>query len=563
MIGVKLSNREPVWLIAWLLGGLLVRATIAFFLPPGFDEAYYYLYSRHLDWSYFDHPPLVALTTGVGVWLTGTVSQFTIRLGTLVLYTIALWLLYLTSRRLFSVPAAKLTLAIATLIPIFLIGFGVLTLPDAPLIFFWTATLYVATQEFFAEKVEDKGTLPYPLSTIHHPLPPLSTPYTPTFRLALLGLLVGLACLSKYHGAALGVGLLGFCVTSPPHRRAFISPWILLSLGLFALAIAPVLVWNAQHDWISLRFQSGRAVPDRGYSLLNLLVTFLAGVAYLFPTFGFPLWWVSGKASIALFKGQRISTKAISPQFPVPNCPFRSSPTLLILWLSLPLMVGFTLMGGYRAILPTWAMPGFWGATLLLGARAAVWEERSPRGVRRWLRGSGLVIGAFLLIALLHIKLGTLQTSSRYSLFGGFLSPRVDSTVQLINIRDLRRQLAASPEFRKALDRADFLFTDNIYLAGQVGMAVAPLTAKPVTCLDSDLRGFAFWESAQQWVGKDGLWIAVEWQSPVDINRYKPYFQSIKKVAEFPMQRGGATTQTIRVYYARQLLQAYPRPYGN
>jgi hypothetical protein len=534
----------------------LVRATIALFLPPGFDEAYYYLYSRHLDWSYFDHPLLVALTTGVGVWLTGTVSQFTIRLGTLVLYTIALWLLYLTSRHLFSVPAAKLTLAIATLIPIFLVGFGVLTLPDAPLIFFWTATLYVAAQEFFGgQKAEEKDTIHHPLSPIPSLPPPLS-PYTPTSRLALLGLLVGFACLSKYHGVALGVGLLGFCLTSPPHRRVFTSPWILLSLGLFALAIAPILIWNAQHDWVSLRFQSGRAVPDRSYSLLDLLVTFLAGVAYLFPTFGFPLWWVSGKASLNLLGRQRVPTKEVFNDQ-------GSSPTLLILWLSLPLMVGFTLMGGYRAILPTWAMPGFWGATLLLGARAVVWQERSPGGVRRWLWVSGLAIGTFLLIALLHINLGTLQTSSRYSLFGGFLSPHTDATVQLIDILDLRQQLKNSPEFKKALDQADFLFTDNIYLAGQVGMAVAPLTTKPITCLDSDLRGFAFWSSAQQWVGKDGLLIAAEWQSPVDINRYKPYFQSIEKVAEFPMQRGGATTQTIQVYHAKKLLQAYPRPYGN
>jgi len=44
--------------------GLLFRCVIAFWLYP-FDEAYYYLY-LHLDWSYFDHPVLVALTTGFG-----------------------------------------------------------------------------------------------------------------------------------------------------------------------------------------------------------------------------------------------------------------------------------------------------------------------------------------------------------------------------------------------------------------------------------------------------------------------------------------------------------------
>ncbi|MEM8546037.1 MAG: 4-amino-4-deoxy-L-arabinose transferase, partial [Cyanobacteria bacterium P01_H01_bin.119] len=50
----------------WLGGGAVFRGLVATFLPVGFDEAYYYLYSRHLAWSYFDHPLMVALTTGIG-----------------------------------------------------------------------------------------------------------------------------------------------------------------------------------------------------------------------------------------------------------------------------------------------------------------------------------------------------------------------------------------------------------------------------------------------------------------------------------------------------------------
>ncbi|WP_254721829.1 ArnT family glycosyltransferase [Kovacikia minuta] len=147
-------TRHDKWVIGLLGGGLLFRSAIAFWLPPGFDEGYYYLYTHHPDWSYFDHPLMVAFTTGFGPWLTGVVSPFTIRLGTLLLHTGALLLLYLTSVRLFSNRAGLITLAIATLIPIFLVGFGVLTLPDSPLIFFWTATLYIAAWEFFPKEAE-------------------------------------------------------------------------------------------------------------------------------------------------------------------------------------------------------------------------------------------------------------------------------------------------------------------------------------------------------------------------------------------------------------------------
>lgn len=87
------------WAIAILLWGFLFRATSAIYLNTGFDEAYYYLYTQNLDWSYFDHPPLVALTTGIGVWLTGAVTPFTIRIGSVLLYTGTLIFSYLTSKR--------------------------------------------------------------------------------------------------------------------------------------------------------------------------------------------------------------------------------------------------------------------------------------------------------------------------------------------------------------------------------------------------------------------------------------------------------------------------------
>lgn len=506
-----------------LLVGLLIRGAIAYWLPAGYDEAYYYQYVRHLDWSYFDHPVLVALTTGLGPWLTGIISPWSIRLGSVLLYTGSLWWLYRTGIFLFSVKAGHLALAIASLVPIFFIGFGVLTLPDSPLIFFWTIALFVASQEFFA-----------------------SQDYRPTGRLALLGGLVGLACLGKYHGAALGIGLLGFCLTSARHRSALRSPWMLLSGLLFGLAIAPILIWNVQHDWISLRFQSGRAFPDRGYSGLDLLVTFLVSTAYLFPSLGFPLWWATGRSLWqALHPPSSLARIQLTEKY------------RLILWLSLPLMLGFTLMGGYRPILPTWAMPGCWGATLLLADLATHW-----RWVNRWLVLSGGTIASLILIVLLHLNLGVLQTPSQYAWFGGLIPASQDGSVQLLDIEQLRQGLQRSPEIAQALTQSAFLFTDEIFLAGQVGMAIAPLTDQPITCLNQDLRGFAFWSKPDQWVGRTGLYFTSEQRLPNRVDHYRSYFTRMDKVADIPLQRGGVTVEVIQVYRGQSLLRPYPRPYG-
>jgi len=567
-----LTNKANQPVLFWLIGGLLFRGFIALWLPPGFDEAYYYVYSQHLDWSYFDHPVLVALTTGFGTWLTGDVSQFTIRLGTLILHTGSLLLLYLTSVRLFSVEAGRLTLAIATIIPIFQVGFGVLTLPDNPLIFFWTATLYCAGYEFF---------------------PPSPTQeYRPSYRLSYFGVLVGLACLGKYHGFVLGLGLVGFCLTSPRHRRALLSPWAWLALSLFIVTIFPIWFWNIQHDWVSFRFQLDRGVPREDYDLLDVVDVLLAEVAYLFPTLGLPLWWVSLQSlrtqitSISprlttafshffpFLRGARGNrnlapqtntnlTNQLSKQSSTNKGDFQQK-QLLILWVSLPLTIGFTLMGGYQQILPTWPVPGFWGLSLLLGQQAVLWQQQSRRWVRRWLQGSGWFIGTCLLLALLHVTTGTLQTGSRYAILGGFWNPKDDPSTELIDIVQLRQGFAQSPLLSQALQKSSFVFTNGYYLAGFISMALTPLADTPITCFSTDLRGFAFWSRADQWVGEDALFITISRFQKKEslLTDYRGYFKSLEELGSVPIRRGGGVIEQVYVYQAKSLVQPYPRLYG-
>ena len=528
--------------IALLLGGLLLRVIIAVLLYPGFDEAYYYLYTLHLNLSYFDHPPLVALATGFGPWLTGEVSQFTIRIGTLILHTGALILLYLTSARLFSAKAALLTLAIATIIPIFLVGFGVLTLPDSPLIFFWTASLYCAAWEFFDNRHEK---------------------YRPSYRLAILGLLVGLACLGKYHGFILGLGLVGFCLTSR-YRSALTSAWTLLGLGLFLVTISPLLIWNIQHEWISFSFQSRRGIPSGEYELPDVVSTFLTGVAYLFPTLGLPLWWVSLRSGLEQIIHPYVKTrkKSLHPN-PKSQDDIRQK-QLLILWVSLPLIVGFTWLAGYRQILPTWSLPGFWAATILLGQQVVSWQKNFSRLVQRWLWGTAIAVISLLLFALLHLSIGTLQKPSDYALFGGFFSPQRDPSTQLFDIQQLRQGFADSPTLNSALQNSSFVFTNRYYLGGQIGMALAPLAKTPITTFDKDIRGFAFWSKPEQWLGKDGLYVTTDKFARRQelMDRYKPYFKTVENIGSIPIERGGEVIQVFQVYQTKTLLKPYPRPYG-
>ncbi|MGB3300013.1 MAG: glycosyltransferase family 39 protein [Phormidesmis sp.] len=527
--------------VMWLLGsGLMFRGAIAYLLPPGFDEAYYFLYTQHLSWSYFDHPLAVALSTGIGVWLTGVVSPFTIRLGALGLFTGSLWLLYETGKVLFGARAGWLGCAIASLSPLFFLTFGTLTAPDNALMFFWSATLYLCAHEFFPSNAFLDS----------------SRPYQPTPRLALVGLTVGLACLSKYHGGLLGLGLVGFCIASPLYHRALYSRWMGLSIALFSLCLLPILHWNSQHDWISLRFQLGIggsasavsrfATDSAGYSFTNLLGVFLAEIGFLFPTLGLPLWWVS------------IGAWTKAPRGKLTSC-MQQAKIQLVLWSGLPAAVGFTFIGGLTHTYPAWPAPGLWSLTLLLGYAAAGWPRRT---VWRWLQGTGLAIGVIIVFALGHITLGTLQKPGQYAFFGGFITPQQDPSTALIDVRQLRGRLAHSDEFWAAIATTDFILTHEFWLGGYVAMALPESVHLPVASFTQDPRGQAFWFDAKDWLGKDALFVSLaDFEQKQVIEAIAPYFQSIRPLSPVTIQRGSTTTETFYLYKADTLIKPYKYPY--
>ncbi|MBT9315374.1 ArnT family glycosyltransferase [Leptothoe spongobia] len=507
----------PNWLLGLLVGSWVMRLLIAWLLPPGFDEAYYFLYTQHWDWSYFDHPVMVALTTAVGPWLTGYISPLTLRLGALVLYGLSTGFIYLSGRRLFSSVVGMWAVAIASLCPLFIFSFGLLAAPDNALILGWSAVMYVAVLEFF----------------------PMEKPYRPTSKIALIGLLLGLTCISKYHGFILGLSLIGFCLTSAKHRQALVSPWTGAALILFLFALTPLLYWNVHHDWLSFgfhlseRFDGGNTARQTEFNLLNMVGVWLVGVAYLFPSLGFPLWWASGRSLLQL--------SDLRQRF--------------VLWLGLPIALGFTLLGGVTHIYPAWPAPGLWSLSLLLALAMAGW---SPSTVRRWLVGSSLVIATLLIFALGHVALGTLQ---RPGGLVAILPPATDPTTTMIDVVKLRHVLTES-RVGDALSTADFLVTNEFWLSGYVDMAVSPITSVPVMAFTQDPRGHAVWFNPAAWLGCSGLFLSIADDDQHQIRAtYAPYFERFDLLEIVETHRAGATTETFYLYDVGKLIAPYKYPY--
>jgi 4-amino-4-deoxy-L-arabinose transferase-like glycosyltransferase len=199
------------------------------------DEAYYWLWSRHLDWAYFDNPAGIALL----VWLSRTLggaSEMGIRwINALLSVGCVLMTWWLGVQMLGRRAGLFAALVVAVGAPYLITGRFVY--PDALQLFLLLLNLMC-----FWRLVEER------------PAPRLPTAVA-------FGLTLALLFNTKYNAYLYAAALL--VATLIDHRHLFrsSSAWLGACLGL--LGLLPVVLWNAAHDWASYRWQLAHA----GFSL--------------------------------------------------------------------------------------------------------------------------------------------------------------------------------------------------------------------------------------------------------------------------------------------------------
>src|SRR6202790_255160 len=226
------SELRPVrGIVLTVLALVLLRLLAAAWTPLTFDEAYYWMWSKHLAGGYYDHPPGVALVIRLGTMIAGD-TEFGVRLVSVLLALPMSFAVYRAAEILFGgrrVAATATILLNATMMAA--VGTMIVT-PDAPLLVASSFVLYSLA------KVLATGRGAWWLA---------------------VGAAVGAALLSKYTALFFGPAILIWLVAVPKLRRWLISPWPYLG-GLVALAIfSPVILWNADHHWVSFIKQIGRA----------------------------------------------------------------------------------------------------------------------------------------------------------------------------------------------------------------------------------------------------------------------------------------------------------------
>jgi hypothetical protein len=469
-----------------ILALVVLRLIAAAWTPLTFDEAYYWMWSKHLSFGYYDHPPMVAALILLGTVMADD-TEFGVRLVSILLALPMSWAIYRTAAILFGgqrVAASATILLNVTLMAA--VGTLIVT-PDAPLL---VASSFVL---FYLAKVLETGRGVWWLA---------------------VGVAVGAALLSKYTALFFGPAILIWLVSVPKLRCWLISPWPYLGGAVAVLIFAPVILWNADHHWVSFIKQIGRArIEDfRPAFIGELIPTQIA--------FATPLVWILG--AMGLYALLKRNAGAFAARMLI-NSTFWII-ALYFVWHSLHARVE---ANWFAPVYPAFAIAA------AVAANLTRWEVRQQRVVdfcRRWASPVGI-----LMFALLIVQANT----------GALTGYRRDATVRSVGVG--WRELASEIEAVRARTGA------TCVLAPDYGTTAWLAFYLPVgSCVVQPTQRI-------RWVNMPepdpallaGKLLYVDEARPGGRPDLKDAFARIERVAEFKRKRGPLTIET----YAIDLLE--------
>jgi hypothetical protein len=241
-------NHRLVFYVGWALLSVIQAANTELFD----DEAYYWVYSRFIDWGYFDHPPMIAALIKAGYAIFH--NELGVRLFILTLNTATIFFVHqLTYKK-----DDLLFYAVAASVAVAQVG-GFIAVPDIPLLFF--VVLFFWLYQRFLQNNNISNAI-------------------------LMGICMACMLYSKYHG----VLVIAFVLLS--NLKLFLNKYIYLAALVCLVLFAPHLYWQYQHNFPSIQFH----LFERNAASYRFAFTteyLLGQIAFAGPVIGWFLLWAA------------------------------------------------------------------------------------------------------------------------------------------------------------------------------------------------------------------------------------------------------------------------------
>jgi len=180
------------------------------------DEAHYWVYAKFLDFSYFDHPPLIAYIIKLSTLIFGN-TEFGVRFPVVLIFFTASWIFYVCVQKLYNERTAFTGIVLLNVLPVFSFLGSVISIPDSPLALFWILALLV-----FILIIETNNKKYW----------------------YLLGIITGFAMLSKYNAFMIPVSVTLFLILSPKLHFQLQGHYVIQGSWLCRILLNPLPKYN-------------------------------------------------------------------------------------------------------------------------------------------------------------------------------------------------------------------------------------------------------------------------------------------------------------------------------
>ncbi|MFZ5906310.1 MAG: glycosyltransferase family 39 protein [Nitrospirota bacterium] len=477
------------------------------------DEAHYWEWSRRLDISYYSKGPMIAYLIFIGTQIFGD-RVIGIRIMAVLFSLLSSIVLYLIGKRLFDEKTGVVSGLLFQAIPLFA-AFGVIFTIDSPFIFFWIASLYLflraagvesfsdtSRQSGFSEDEERSGNREI-LSWI------------------FLGLSIGLGLLTKYTMAFFLLSGFLYLLFSGDRRGLLFKGgphlvWI-LSLVIFS----PVILWNINHDWVTIRHTAGQAHVSEGFR-----ISFVSFLEFVGSQFGVITPLVLGFMTVAFWEFR----KTHAGRF--------------LIWFSFPVIMFFLLKSLQGKVQANWALPGYITGVIAFSAY-------SVQGFSLWSRGRRILLSASIVLAV------AVTAVAHYpSLLG--LPVKLDPSARLRGWKELGLEVTRIHE-KMTSSHPVFIFSDRYQISSELAFYVR---GNPVTyCVNLNRRmnQYDLWPGFGNLIGHHAIFVRQD-DSGIP-ERIASAFGRVEKkvVTTYTKQHGKIRDYTLYLCYDfRGLQEAKP-----